>query len=287
MSHAEVARVPPPVLPGGYPITGGYTVIEHLSRGSALDVYEVFSAERMCGCVAKVVRPDRLGVTRVADQLLSEGRILAALAHPNLVRVLDVRTDPQPVVVLQRLPGLRLDRLIHQRERPPSALDIAHFGAHLSSALFYLHGKGFLHLDVRPRNVIVECGIAVLAGLSLGRAPGLAPRGLGTREYLAPEQATGAPLTAASDVWGLGATLYELAAGTPPFAALDDEDQRLWDAGEYLQLHRPARPLGHYRRLPDALAGITENCLRADPAARPSIVEVSAVLTALTSTPEV
>ena len=88
-------------------------------------------------------------------------------------------------------------------------------------------------------------------------------------------------------MWGLGATLYELAAGTPPFAALDDEDQRLWDAGEYLQLHRPARPLGHYRRLPDALAGITENCLRADPAARPSIVEVSAVLTALTSTPEV
>jgi serine/threonine protein kinase len=251
-------------------------------------VYEVFSAERMCSCVAKVVRPDQLGVTRIADRLLSEGRILAALAHPNLVRVLDVRTDPQPVVVLQTLPGPRLDHVIHRRERQPSALDIAHFGVHLSSALFYLHGKGFLHLDVRPHNVIVDCGIAVLADLSLGRAPGLAPRGLGTREYLAPEQATGGPLTAASDVWGLGATLYELGAGTPPFAALDDGDRRLWAEGEYLQLHRPAPPLSHYRRrLPDALTGITENCLRSDPAARPSIVEVSAVLTALTSTPEV
>src|SRR3982751_1577681 len=76
-------------------------------------------------------------------------------------------------------------------------------------------GEGVLHLDIRPANVMAEAGIAKLIDLSLAGVPGPARPGRGTRHYMAPEQALGGTLSAATDVWGIGATLYEAATGEP------------------------------------------------------------------------
>ncbi|MCW2503422.1 MAG: hypothetical protein JWO79_1706 [Actinomycetia bacterium] len=280
MSGVAVAdgALPPP-LPAGYPLAPGYEVLEHLNRGAALDVYEVFSTERMCSCVAKVVRPDRLGVPRVLRRLVNEGEILGSLAHPHVVRLLDLRAGPPPLVILETLTGPPLDYLVYQRARRPSAADIAQLGSHLCSAVHYLHGRGYLHLDIRPGNVIVQWGVAKLVDLSLARPPGRGSAGIGTPDYLAPEQATGGELTAATDVWGLGATLYEAAAGIPPFAPVDDAEAAISDSGGYLQLRRGPYPLRRWRRrLPPEFTAIVEQALIADPRARPTVLQLLSVL---------
>ena len=95
----------PPVLSPGTELAAGYRVLSHVSRGEALDVYEVYSDLRMCSCMAKVVRPDRRHIERVVSRLRREGEILLRGAHPHLVRCWEVVEEPQLAVVLETITG--------------------------------------------------------------------------------------------------------------------------------------------------------------------------------------
>jgi serine/threonine protein kinase len=270
----------PPPLPEGSVLAPGYRVKSHISRGQALDVYEVFSEERLCSCIAKVVRPDRLDARRVVERLWDEGQTLLRLGHPHLVRCWEVLEEPQLTVILETIPGTTLEEAVEDRLRRYTAEDLAHLGRHLCSAVHYLHREGVLHLDIRPANVMAESGIVKLIDLSLAGAPGPCRRGRGTRHYMAPEQATGGILSAATDVWGIGATMYEAATGEPPFAPLDEVEDEIYEAQHgYLQLRRPAPPLRYWRRrLPRTLRAAIESCLQPDPEARPRVDELYATL---------
>ncbi len=267
-----------PVLAPGQRLGRDYTVVELLSRGDALDVYTVWSGERSCVCVAKAPRPDRAHHDRVRRRLLQEGRLLLGLSHPHLVRAYEVIDTDPPVVVLETLPGETLSHILDDRVRGLPLTHLAYLGLHLCSALGYLHRAGFLHLDLKPDNVIVSGGIAKLIDLSLARPPGRGPRGMGTRGYLAPEQATGDELTAATDVWGLGVTLYEAAANVETFpaeASSDDAPREL----RYPQLVRRPAPLRRLRRtLPAAFTDLVDSCLAVEPARRPTLEHVATVL---------
>ncbi|MEW2297007.1 serine/threonine-protein kinase [Streptomyces sp. NPDC006743] len=210
------AREHPVLAPGSRPAPG-YRVLGHLARTGWLDLYDSWSEERACRCVVKVLRPDRRAEEEAAERLLREGRWLCEFTHPHLVRGYEVRTAPQPLVVLETLSGETLSCLLHRLRRRPAAADLALLGVQLCSAVHYLHGRGLLHLDLKPSNVVVDCGRAKVLDLSVARPPGHAPPGMGTFSYLAPEQARGGPLSAAADVWGIGVTLYEAATGDVPF----------------------------------------------------------------------
>ena len=256
----------PPLVPGRE-LAPGLTVIEHLSRGQALDVYDAWDAARYCRVVAKTTRPDRDG-DRALVRLRREGRLLARFTHPHIVRAYETLEAPRTIVVLETLDGETLTFLIDRRARRLAAAEVALVGLHVGSALRYLHREGWLHIDVKPANVIIDQGVAKLLDLSLARRPARRTRrGAGTRAYLAPEQARGGPLSAATDVWGLGALLFEAAVGEPPFP----------DDG-YAQLHRRAAAVGRLRRLPAALGGTIDACLEPDAERRPTI---DAVLVAL------
>ncbi|MEU6595769.1 serine/threonine-protein kinase [Streptomyces flaveolus] len=284
----------PPLAPGTQPVPG-YRVLAGLTRTGWLDVYDAWSEERHCRCVLKTVRPDRRGERRLGERLLREGRWLRDFTHPHLVRAYDVFTEPEPLVVLETLTGETLSHLLHRLRRRPSAADVALLGAQLCSAVHYLHGRGLLHLDLKPSNVVVDRGLAKVLDLSVARPPGPAPAGLGTCCYLAPEQARGGTLTAAADVWGIGVTLYEVACGDLPFEcrttggtghrpyAGDEpgDGTGTGDPGDwYPQLERGAPPIASRRRLPAPLAAAVDGCLRADPAARPTVAALAAALEA-------
>ncbi|RYB90008.1 serine/threonine protein kinase [Nocardioides oleivorans] len=263
----------PPVLAAGEEIATGYTVIGHLSRGSAVDVYEVWSEERLCSCVAKTIRPDRVDVARVRYRLLQEGWLLKVLAHPHLPRAFETVEGASPVVILETDVGPTLAELVSERRRPVE--DLGHLGSQLASAVGYLHGQGYLHLDIHPGNVMVHGTRVTLVDLSIARPPGRVHRGLGTPAYLAPEQARGAMVTAATDVWGLGATLYEVATGVAPFAPLDESERVALDAGTFLQLQRPAPQVSRLRtHVPAPFADLVTACLAPDPADRPVVRDV-------------
>ncbi|MFI6001383.1 serine/threonine-protein kinase [Streptomyces sp. NPDC051366] len=288
MSPANATTRPaaPPLAPGTAPAPG-YEVLAHLARTGWLDLYDAWSEERDCRCVVKVLRPDCRDEPRLDDRLVREGRWLQRFTHPHLVRAYETFESPEPLVVLETLTGETLSHLIGRLPRRAAAEDVAVLGVQLCSAMHYLHGQGLLHLDLKPSNVVVECGHAKVLDLSVARAPGIAPPGVGTFGYLAPEQARGGTLSAAADVWGIGITLYELATGDVPFDIGDTVDGTT-DSGStdsgipdwYPQLEEAAPPVTARRRLPQALAAAIDGCLRPDPAARPSIPELSAALDA-------
>lgn len=252
------------------PLPPGYTPVELLSHGLRLDTWDAWSEERRCRCIVKVVRPDRVDEEHVREAALTEGRILLGLTHPHVVRCYEVVAEPAPAVVLETLTGRTLDAVIDERPLHPD--DTVELGLQLSSALAHLHDRGWLHLDVKPENVVVQAGRAVLIDLSLARRPGPGEPGAGTVEYLAPEQHSAADLGPATDIWGLGQTLVE--SLTRDLAAPG------WPPGS------PAMPrVGpafRKRRLDPAYRSLLAACLAPEPADRPTLAEVRTVLTGLT-----
>jgi serine/threonine protein kinase len=268
------------------PLASGYETLQLLRRGRDLDVYDAWSEERASRVVIKAVRPDRLDHGGAAERLLEEGRLLMRLTHPHIVRAYEVIEEPAPMVVLETLAGETLGHMIDVREVELSAPELAQLGLHLTSAIRYLHRHGVLHLDLKPSNVIAECGRAKLIDLSVARPPGPAHPGIGTHYYLSPEQARGGELGPAADVWGIGAVLFEAATGEPAFddpdAPDDDSDESLsetLDDSDYPQLAAPARRVDELRPgLPPALADLVAACLAPGSARRPGVEELMRAL---------
>jgi eukaryotic-like serine/threonine-protein kinase len=273
-SQVEVSRAArvdddhePCVLTAGACVAPGYAVVGHLQRGRSLDIYDVWSEERACRCVAKLARPDRHD-KGTHERLINEGRLLGALTHPHIVRAYEMIHDPAPVLILETLTGTTLRRAIeHGRLQPGS---VAMLGVQLCSALRYLHARHILHIDLKPSNIISACGVVKVLDLSLAQPPGAGHPGRGTRQYLAPEQARGGVLSAATDVWGLGAVLFEATTGQRPFQA--------FEGARYDQLERGAEPVGAHRRVPPDLARAIDACLARDPEQRPTLASLADLL---------
>jgi serine/threonine protein kinase len=271
-----------PPLAAGDPLAPGYVVVAHLRRGRRLDVYDLWSDERGCRCVGKTLRPERAGDEIAAAQLRTEGLLLATLTHPHLVRAYETvltAVQPRPAVVTETLPGHTVDFLLDRFGRLSPA-DAAMLGVQMCSVLRYLHRHGWVHLDVKPANIVEVGGRAVLLDLSVARRIGERETG-GTFDYLSPEQARGDAVTEAADVWGLGITLYEVLSGATPWAEVPHRQRRTDGTRFYPQLDAPAAALrSRRRRLPAALSRTVDACLALDPGARPTVDELAAELVA-------
>jgi eukaryotic-like serine/threonine-protein kinase len=150
-----------------------------------------------------------------------------SLSHPHLVRgyeYLPQQGRQAPILVCENLTGATLGYILEQECGRLGAADIGYLGQHLCSALRYLHGRGYLHLDIKPGNIISSFGMTRLIDLSLARRAGRVPPGYGTPGYLSPEQANGDPVGPPADVWGAGLVLYQCATGTQPFDVADPDD---------------------------------------------------------------
>jgi serine/threonine protein kinase len=251
----------------GSEIAPGYEVLEHLNRSRVLDVYDCWSAERECRCIVKALRPDRLGDPGARRRLLAEAGLLTGLCHPGIVRGYEARRRPEPLLVMETLTGETLAHLVDRRGL--TVRELAYLGLQLASAVGYLHRQGYVHLDLKPSNIVAESGRAKLIDLSIARRPGRARPGVGTWCYMAPEQARGGRVDEAADVWGIGVVVWEAAHGRTPFA---DESV------EYPQLEHRAPPVRSGRRLPRALADAVDRCLEPDTRARPTLAELRSAL---------
>lgn len=264
-------------LPEGDQIAPDRYAIKSLGGGNRYEVYLVWDERLYSLAVAKVLRPDQVEDEKALRDLSEEVEVLSALAHPVLIRCFDAVLDGErPHVLIEHLEGPSLRRLIRRGGALPlqQALPLA---AHVAGALQYMAGSGFVHLDVKPDNIVM--GVPPrLIDLSIARRLDRAARSkgpIGTDAYMAPEQCGSedfpGPIGPPSDAWGLGATLAHALAGTRPFPR-EREDADGGDAERFPQLHSDPRPLPDH--LPQELAGLAGEMLDKDPGRRPTCAEV-------------
>lgn len=265
--NTDTAEKTPPILKHGDTLISGYQVLNHMQRGKDYDVYNVWSSERHCRCIAKTLRPDRIHKTSSKKHLLREGQYLQTLTHPNLVRAYEVYSEPCPTMIQETLTGETLSHLIqtHKQRRLPLK-QLAHLGIQLCSVIHYLHQHGILHLDLKSSNIISQPPLAKVIDLSIAAKPGQKKQGAGTRKFMAPEQARGDELNEAADIWGIGAVLFHAATGKRPFLAYESE--------RYDQLERRADHVHTHRRVPALFADTIDQCLEPEPAERPDIEQI-------------
>jgi serine/threonine protein kinase len=247
-----------------------------LGGGERYETYLAWDEKLLALVVVKLLRPHLVGSERALRGLEAEASLLERLRHPVLVRGFGaVLGGPRPHVVLEHLDGPRLSSLL-RRHGPLEPEQLLPLALQLGSALHYLAGEGIVHLDVKPSNIIMGAP-ARLIDLSVARSVRAlegSTRRIGTDPYMAPEQCDPerlGPVTAAADVWGMGAVLYEAASGRRPFPRADEPGA---PRGRYPQLlHEPA-PLQAGRGLSPRVASVIEACLERDPEARPRPAEV-------------
>ncbi|HLF56450.1 MAG TPA: serine/threonine-protein kinase, partial [Thermoanaerobaculia bacterium] len=221
-----------------------YRILERLGEGAMGEVYLAQDRRLERPVALKILRRSGADAGELRARLLAEARAASALSHPNVAVVYEVgeaESDGERVdfLALEYVAGDPLDRWA-ERERP--SLDrLLAIAIQIAEGLAAAHARGFVHRDVKPSNVLVTAGDRVkvvdfgvaaagaarLSELSTwsraptGGAPGARSAGeiAGTLLYMAPEQALGRPIDARADLYGLGAVLYELAAGAHPFRA--------------------------------------------------------------------
>jgi serine/threonine protein kinase len=174
----------------GEEVTPGRSALRLLGGGTRYEVYLAFDERMHAVVVIKILRPDRVTDRSALDGLAGEARALSTLHHPVLLRSFDaVLGGPRPHLVLEHVEGPRLSTLL--RKFGPLAVEqVLPLGLQLASALHYVAGTGFLHLDVKPSNVIMA-GPPRLIDLSIARTPAEACSSighLGTDAYMSPEQ---------------------------------------------------------------------------------------------------
>jgi serine/threonine protein kinase len=260
----------------GAAIVPGRQALLLLGGGDRYEAYLAWDEALHATIVAKLLRPHLVDDSRARAAIEAEASALARLQHPVIVRSFGSDLDgPRPHLVLEHLDGPRLSTLL-RRFGPLAAEQLVPLARSLVSALAYMHRQGWLHLDVKPRNVILTA-VPRLIDLSVARTTEAAQRAtghIGTDAYMSPEQSdperfgeTGP----ASDVFGLGATLFEALAGRQAFPARD---------GERFPQLRPDRP-NLPRKAPAALEAVILASLADDPAARPTLAAFDATLESL------
>ena len=263
-------------LAEGDPITAELTAMSLLGGGAAYEAYLAFDEITYAPVVVKVVRPAQVDDETTLRGLRREVQTLADLGHPALVRALRAETEGErPHVVLENLDGPRLSSLVRRygalepQQYLPMAIEVA-------SALHYMHRVGYLHLDVKPSNIIMGAP-AKLIDLSVARTVSRAADltyAIGTDDYMSPEQCdpprTGVP-GPASDVWGLGAALFQAVSG---YRAFDDTQPQGQDVRDrFPQLVDPPRVLPE--RVSHEVAEVVLACLERQPEDRPRPAEVA------------
>ena len=202
-----------------------YLILDEIGQGAAAVVFLAEDRKHHRQVAIKVLRPE-VAADVGAERFIREIETVAQLSHPHILVLFDSgEADGLPYFVMPYVPGESLrDRLAREHQLPvDEALDYAR---DVAGALSYAHSLGIVHRDIKPGNILLSAGRAIVADFGVARAISAAIEGEGERPgelfgtplYMSPEQFTGSGrIDRRSDLYSLGCVLYEMIAGAPPF----------------------------------------------------------------------
>jgi len=265
-------------------IDGRYLLEERLARGGSAEIWRARDEKLDRPVAVKLLHPHLVADERARLRLGEEARLVASLRHPRIVQTYDVVTDGDtPALIMELIEGESLSARLEREGALPAAI-AASIGSEVADALAEAHRRGIVHRDVKPSNILIDgAGHANLADFGIAHSLESAAQRLtqtgtvvGTPAYISPEQLAGGEVGPQTDIFGLGAVLFEMLTGRPPFEAT---------APLLLAKAHAAGPPA----MPDVdpmLADITRACLSNEPAQRPSDAgKLAATLRAFHSMP--
>jgi serine/threonine protein kinase len=259
-------------------LAGRYRLDTEIGRGSmgtVWDAYDEILRRRVA--IKEVNFPAGIPAAEadvLADRTLREARSIAALSHPHVITLFDILTlTSGPVIVMELMIARSLADIL-AAHGPMSIRDAATIGQAVASGLVAAHGAGITHRDVKPANVLIaddgrikltDFGIARAAGEQTLTATGML---LGSPAYISPEVASGRPATPSADAWGLGALLFAMVEGRPPF----DRGKPMATLAAVVSDPVPAHPRA------GAIGPVIDGLLTKDPGARLPMAQAESAL---------
>ncbi len=258
------------------PTLSHYRIDSELGRGGMGVVYRATDTRLGRAVAIKMLKAEATSDADRIRRFVQEARSASALNHPNIVTIYDIEeAEGSTFIAMELVEGKPLDRVLADGQLTiAKALDL---GGQIASALEAAHAGGIVHRDIKPANIIVtpdgrvkvlDFGLAKLferapaqeTMTAYATRPGLV---MGTPAYMSPEQAEGRPVDARSDIFSLGAVLYEMLAGRRPFAGNSD-------LGVITSILRDQPPPVRTLRpdVPASVQAIVDRCLAKDPSAR-------------------
>lgn len=211
----------------GMMLDGRYELVELIGSGGMAVVYKA-RCHRLNRYVAvKIMRPELAKNEKFRRRFQTESQAIAKLSHPNIVGVYDVsRTDHVEYIVMELVDGITLKQYL-QDHGPLDAVQAVDFSLQIARALAHAHGKGIVHRDIKPQNIlVVNDGVIKVADFGIANlqseVPDVENEAIGSVHYISPEQARGLPVDGRSDIYSLGIVMYEMLSGKLPFDGDDD-----------------------------------------------------------------
>ena len=211
----------------GMMLDGRYELVELIGSGGMAVVYKAMCHRLNRYVAVKIMRPELAKNEKFRRRFQTESQAIAKLSHPNIVGVYDVsRTDHVEYIVMELVDGITLKQYL-QDHGPLDAVQAVDFSLQIALALAHAHGKGIVHRDIKPQNIlVVNDGVIKVADFGIANlqseVPDVENEAIGSVHYISPEQARGLPVDGRSDIYSLGIVMYEMLSGKLPFDGDDD-----------------------------------------------------------------
>jgi serine/threonine protein kinase len=248
---------------------GSYVLLDEIGRGGAGVVYRAWQLSLKRVVALKMILTGTHSRADMRARFRAEAELAAQIHHPNVVQIYEIgEQDDLPYFSLEYLEGGTLSRKIDGVPLPPR--EAARIVRDIAYGVSAAHEQGLVHRDLKPANILMTPG-GIPKITDFGLAKNLDAQGhtisgtiLGTPSYMSPEQAKGNPHVApATDIYSMGAMLYEMLTGKPPFRG-----ETVVDTLEQVRTEMPTPPSQRNSEVPRDLELICLTCLRKDPSQR-------------------